>query len=321
MESYYIQWAINKLLEERYKVNITTPDIIQDNPWSTVYRFATDRGFVFLKKVPPALSIEPRIINILHNKFRAHVPKIIAINNEQHCFLMHDAGIQLHKYFKDNFKMEILIQTVQEYVALQINSSKNINLFLDIGVPDWRLEKLPTLYNNLIAEESLLIDDGLTKDELIQLRKLEPKLSSICEKLSQYKINETFCHADYHDKNILIDTDTLQTTLIDLGEVLITHPFFSFLNCFYRAKQNFLLSDSQYQQLQLECFKPWLEFETQENLFEIFGIIQQCWSIHAVLGEFRLLNSVDPLAFQTLRRQGRLANNLRYWIQSGIKYL
>jgi hypothetical protein len=162
-----------------------------------------------------------------------------------------------------------------------------------------------------------LIDDGLSHDELIKLKKLQPKIFSICEKLSNYKIKETFCHADFQDKNVLIDINTHQVIVIDLGEVVITHPFFSFLNCIYRAMENFSLTRLEYQQLQLSCFKPWLTIESQENLLEILAIIQQCWSIHSVLGEFRLINSVDSTEFHKLRRQGRLANNLRYWINQG----
>ena len=80
------------------------------------------------------------------------------------------------------------------------------------------------------------MNDGLSEDEFIILNKLKPKLISICEKLSKYKIKETFGHADFHDKNILIDTANQRTTLIDLGEVVITHPFFSFRNCLYMVK-------------------------------------------------------------------------------------
>jgi hypothetical protein len=316
MDNSPILWAINILNDHGYQIHTSSPEIIQSTPWSEVYRFKTNQGFVFLKKVPPALFIEPKIINVLHKEFHANVPQIIADNDEQHCFLMHDAGIQLHNYFKENFQTDILIQAMQNYTTLQIPIMipDRIELFLNMGVPDWRLEKLPKLYQDLIAHEILLIDDGLSNDELKQLQRLEPKLFSICERLSQYKIKETFGHADFHDKNILINTHTGQTTLIDLGEVVITHPFFSFLNCLHRAKENFSLTDKQYQQLQLACFKPWLALDTEEHLFEILAIIQQCWSIHSVLGEFRLMNSVDQAAFQKLRRQGRLARNLRYWI-------
>lgn len=310
-----ITWAIKILNDSGYQTDISIPEIVQNTPWSVVYRFKTNKGFFFLKKVPSALFIEPEIINMLHKEFNATVPYLLAVNHENHCFLMQDAGIRLHDYFKDKFQSEILIKTMQDYAILQIKTLNKIDLFLDSGVPDWRLPKLPKLYQALVAQEDLLTGDGLSNDELNKLKNLEPKLSFICDKLSQYKIKETFGHADFHDKNILINVDTNQTTIIDLGEVIITHPFFSFLNCLHRAKENFSLSNDQYQDLQRICFKPWLGLDTQEHLFEILSLIEQCWPIHSVLGELRLMNSVDQSSFQELRRQGRLARNLRHWIE------
>lgn len=315
MDNTCIEWAIHTLKNNGYQVDTPTPETIQNTPWSEVSRLHTNKGFIFLKKVPRALSIEPKIILILHKEFHANVPHLVAVNHEQLCFLMHDAGIPLYEYFKESFQANILVETMRDYIMLQIMTLDRVELFLALGVPDWRIEKLPKLYQDLIAQEDLLIDDGLSKDELTTLKRLEPKLCSICEKLSHYKIKETFGHGDFHDKNILINVHTKKTTFLDLGEVVITHPFFSFLNCLHRAKENFSLSNSQYQQLQLACFKPWLALETAEHLFEILNLIQQCWSIHSALGEFRLMNSVDQAAFEKLHRQGRLARNLRHWLR------
>lgn len=309
-----LQWAVDVLSANGYKILIPSPDIIQKTPWSTVYRFSTDRGFVFLKDVPQALSLEPKVIDILRKEFNAPVPQLIANNPDEHCFLMQDAGIKLHEYFKENLQIDLLGDALQDYAELQIKASTRIQLFLDAGVPDWRLDKLPEQYSDLIVQDELLIGNGLTKEDLVKLKNLEPALLSICEKLSRYKIRDTFGHADFHDKNILIQPDTHQATVIDLGEVVITHPFFSLHNCLYMAKENFSLSDEQYQKLQRDSLKPWLALETQENLMEIFTLINQCWSIHAVLGELRLMNSVEKSAFQKLHRQGRISKKLRYWI-------
>lgn len=314
MDNSHIQWAINILYENGYQIYSVTPEIIQDNPWSIVCRFETDKGFIFLKKVPKALSLEPKIINILFNEYNANVPFIIGENLEQHCFLMRDAGIALHGYLKLDFCADIFIQMMNEYTKLQVTISNKIQPFLELGVPDWRLEKLPDLYQYLIDQKGLLLDDGLTQEELKKLKNLEQKFISICKQLSNYNIKDTFGHADFHDKNVLIDINSKKTTLIDLGEVVITHPFFSFLNCIYRVKGNFLLSDKPYQELQIACLKPWLELETQDRLFEILSLIQQCWSIHSALGEFRLIKSIDEHAFQILRRQGRLSRYLRHWL-------
>ncbi|MHB1948215.1 MAG: aminoglycoside phosphotransferase family protein [Gammaproteobacteria bacterium] len=311
----HILWANKKLDEMGYTILNPSPKLIQNTQWSEVTRFETDKGFIFLKLTPPNLSIEIKIIDILQKKFHASVPTLIAKNLEEHCFLMQDAGIQLNKYFKDNFQPEILIQTVRDYSTFQISTIDSIDFFLQEGLPDWRIEKLPALYHDLIAHENLLISDGLSKDELIILKKLEPKLISICEKLSGYKIKDTFGHADFHDKNIVINPNTLETTMIDLGEVVITHPFFSFLQCLHMAKENFSISDSQYRELTIACFEPWLYLETEEHLFEILTLIHQCWSIHAVMGEFRLINSVSSKNAEELLKQGRLSDKLRHWLR------
>ena len=199
MNNAYIQWAMSALNEKGFRVDAATPDVIQNNPWSIVSRFKTDQGFVFLKKTPSALSLEPKVINLLHVEFQANSPVVIAENHALNCFLMRDAGIPLHDYFKQHFDADILIQTMHAYTKLQISATNQIQRFFDLGVPDWRLEKLPTLYRDFISHESLLLDDGLSKDDLIKLRKLESTLVSLCEQLARYKIKDTFGHADFHD--------------------------------------------------------------------------------------------------------------------------
>src|SRR3990167_2514579 len=81
---------------------------------------------------------------------------------------------------------------------------------------------------------------------------------------------------------------------------------------YYMAKENFAIPDDQYRGLQEACFKNWLQFESSKRLFEILSIIGQCWSIHSVLGEYRLMQSVDPISFQKLKRDGRLTRNFRH---------
>jgi aminoglycoside/choline kinase family phosphotransferase len=315
MNSPHIQWAIETLNSSGYRLENTNPEIILETAWSQVYRFLTNRGFVYLKKVPPALWLEVNVIELLQEQFYAPVPHILAQNQENHCFMMRDAGVPVHDFFKQEFNANVLIEAMQHYAMLQLNCADKIELFLNLGVPDWRLSQLPNLYQQLLGEEKLLLEDGLSPQELKILHHLDSKLLSICEQLAQYKIPDTFGHADFHDKNILVNPQTCQITLIDLGEVVITHPFFSFVDCLYRATEHLKLSHPQYRELQEACFKKWLSIESSVRLFEIITIIQQCWSIHAVLGEYRLLKSVDPIASMQLCRKGRFAGKLRIWIE------
>ncbi|MBY0545419.1 MAG: aminoglycoside phosphotransferase family protein, partial [Gammaproteobacteria bacterium] len=99
-EKLHVQWAIHTLKEKGYRIQDTTPEKIQCTPWSEVCRFITDQGIIYLKKVPSALSLESEVIKILHEKFHANVPQIIAENQEQNCFLMLDSGVRLYDFFK-----------------------------------------------------------------------------------------------------------------------------------------------------------------------------------------------------------------------------
>src|SRR5579862_292567 len=191
MNHMHIQWARSILENKGYQVPSNAPDVIQDNPWSTVYRFKTKQGYIFLKKIPPALSLEANIIKLLHSKFHANVPTIIADNPEFNCFLINDAGIQLHQYFKQHFNTEIFIKTMQAYAELQISVTTNTQQFFDLGVPDWRLEKIPSLYDDFIKQESLLLEDGLIKADLLKLKKLKLRLVFLCERLAAYNIKDT----------------------------------------------------------------------------------------------------------------------------------
>jgi aminoglycoside phosphotransferase (APT) family kinase protein len=53
--------------------------------------------------------------------------------------------------------------------------------------------------------------------------------------LSQYAIKDTIVQPDFNTNNILINPDPKKLTFIDLGEIAITHPFFSLLNFLYQA--------------------------------------------------------------------------------------
>ncbi len=57
---------------------------------------------------------------------------------------------------------------------------------------------------------------------------LLPKASILCKKLSDYSIKQTIVQPDFNDNNTLIDNVSNITT-IDLGEIVISHPFFSLL--------------------------------------------------------------------------------------------
>lgn len=314
--SEMMQWADEYFSSHAYVI-IKPSELIQKTPWSSVTRFSTDKGFIFLKQTPPALSLEPAVTKILYNQLHANVPIVIAFNESLHCFLMKDAGNPLRETLKLHFDGNLLCQAIKTYTEIQYASSEHINLFLDLGVPDWRLDKLPTLYGAFIKEEKCLIDDGLTTEELNTLQKLQPKFKHLCVQLSEYNIPETLDHCDFHDNNILISSDKNKITIIDLGETVISHPFFSLINCLRNAMFRYLLNkmDQPYIDIKQACLERWTRFDSKTNLSDAFLLAEKLWFIYESLGQYRLMTSCDPEGFQSLGRRGRLIIGLKEFIK------
>lgn len=309
-----ISWAFTILQDLGYRIQNPVPEVILKTPWSSVYRFDTDQGSIYLKQVPPGLSKEPQVIHLLQETCGASVPLVIANNPQLHCFLMQDAGMTLREYFKQGFNADLLLTAVCNYIAVQRKSISHLDRLLNLDASDWRIANLPACYTLLINQKDLLIADGLTDAEIKQLLLLNPKLVSLCEQLSQYPISDTFSHNDFHDNNLLIDPKTQKITLVDLGEIAVTHPFFSLLNILNQVKEKHALPEEVYQHLQLQALQPWLDFAPPDQLLAAMSLIQQCWPVHRALTEYRLLTSIEATSASQLLGQGRFFKHLRVWL-------
>ncbi|MDX1901150.1 MAG: phosphotransferase [Gammaproteobacteria bacterium] len=308
------QWGREYLLSNGYTLKNNVPEIVQQTPWSYVIRFVTTDGYIYLKHTPEQLALEAKIIQILHDRFHAHVPEVIAHSGELNCFLMKDAGKSLRSILKLKFDEDLLCRAIVQFTSLQLAVADDVNVFLNIGVPDWRLNKLPGLYEELISQKELLIADGLTEIELDELEKLIPTVSSLCQKLSQYSIKPTIVQPDFNDNNNLIE-DTSQTiTLIDVGEIVISHPFFSLINCLYVMKKHHGLKDEDASYLKIKdaCLENFIHFESKKRLLDAFPIAEKLLLIYGALSSYRLMVACDQSKFTpAFQRHGRPSQPLK----------
>lgn len=311
-----MEWAKASLLSKGYVIT-TTPEVIQSTPWSNVTRFSTSTCNIYLKQMPPALSLEADIMQILYDQFHANVPIVIDINKALHCFLMKESGAPLRTVLKNDFQVDLLCQAIKKYTYIQYKTAVHITTFLELGVPDWRLEKLSTLYLQLIHQNELLKQDGMNINDLNTLHELHPKFVSLCEALASYNIPETLDNCDFHDGNVLID-QFQQLTLIDWGETVITHPFFSLIRCLNQAKRHYALkeTDKSYIELRNTCFQhPLLNAAVKNNFLDFFQLAKRIWPVYEALGFHRLLMSTDANAVKSLSANaGRLTRHLQEFI-------
>lgn len=286
-----IQWGTNYLSSHGYTLKSQLPENVQNTPWSYIIRFATSHGYIYLKHTPKLLALEAVIIQILHDQFHTSVPEVIAYNVELDCFLMKDAGKPLRQILKKEFNAELLSKAIDQFTSLQLAVADHVEVFLDIGVPDWRLNKLPDLYKEVLSQKDLLIAEGLSEIEISELTSLLPKVSHLCKKLSQYSIQQTIVQPDFNDNNTLIDDTSQKITTIDLGEISISHPFFSLLNCLQQIKKYHALTnhDDIYVKIKETCFKNYMSFMSQKHFLDSFEIAEILWIVYGILCQYRLM--------------------------------
>ncbi len=287
-----IQWGCKCLTSLGYTLKSSLPENVLNTPWSYLIRFETSDGYIYLKHTPELFALEPKIIQVLHDQFHATVPTVIAHNTELNCFLMKDAGRSLREILKNKFDEALLCRAIEQFTSLQIAAADRVEVFLEIGVPDYRLDKLPDLYKELISHNDLLIADGLSEAEISQLEELLPKIFNLCQKLSGYSIKQTIVQPDFNDNNTLIDDESQAITIIDLGEIVISHPFFSLLNCLEQIKKHHRLTDKDdvYLRIKDACFKNYLNFfESQEQLSDAIAMAQLLHLVYGISYQYRFM--------------------------------
>lgn len=307
-----VEWAVKYLSSHGYTLKCSQPEAVQKKTWSYVIRFVTTNGYIYLKQTPRLIALEPIITSILHDQFHASVPEVIAHNSELNCFLMKDAGSPLRKMLKMQFDVELLCKGIDQFTSLQLKVANHIDLLIEAGVPDWRLNKLPDLFAKFLSQKDILIADGLSEKEIGELEDLLPKVANLCKKLADYSIKQSIAQPDFSDNNLLVD-DMLNITLVDLGEIVISHPFFSLINCLKQVKKHYALidKDDTYLMIMRACLKNYMNDESKEHLQDAFMVAEILWFVYWALANYRLMVACGEeklMVFQPGRIAGELKN-------------
>lgn len=309
-----LQWAEHVLAS-----NIVAHQIVVETPWSVVYKIETTQCVVYLKQVPKALFLEPDILAFLHHHGCKNIPELIAIDPELHCFLTKSCGnVALRDLFKRKVDFPLLKIGIHSYTTIQRQLENKMQLTSALGIPDWRLNKFTSLYSELISQDKLLLDDGLAEEEINQLHLLHPTCQQLCDILSNHDIPETFSHSDFQENNMLLDEKTGSINIIDWGEAVIAHPFFSLNGCLWNLTyfNELKPTDSMYRKIQSECIVPWLNLYDEKTLLELLNIANQLLGIYAGLEYERLYVATQNNPTRTIRQEkrGSIAGCLRSFL-------
>ena len=272
------------MLAQRGERLLGESETIRAHPWSTVTRFATDTGDVYLKEVAPPFAIELALLPVLFEWFPGKVPEFLAIDFVQRRLLMADAGVPLRVSLKARFETAPLAAALALCAEIQHGTIERVETLLLLDLADWRPARLPALYRSLLDDVP-----GLEAAEIDGLRVLAPRVEALCMRLAGYGVPETIEHCDFHDNNVLIQDGGM--TIADWGDAVVSHPFFSLASCLDSAGWNHGLTDAESGPLVDAYLAVWSSFGTRERLIEAAHLARRLRAIHVALNFRRVVDS------------------------------
>lgn len=196
--------------------------------WSTVMTVPANNGILYFKASASIFAHETALTDYLA-RFRPEIfPELLATDTRRHWMLMRDAGTPLRHFIRTEKSIARWKDVLPLYVDIQKEMAERTIHLLALGVMDRRLAKLPTMFENLIVDESAMLldqEESLTSEEYARLKDFGPEFARMCEKLASFGIPETIHHDDFHDGNIFVRNERI--TFTDWGESAVTHPFFT----------------------------------------------------------------------------------------------
>jgi thiamine kinase-like enzyme len=257
-----------------------------------VIRFLTSTGCFYLKQTPADLFIEPAVIQAIQKNIQdSPTPTMLSKNHELNCFLMKSCGDHsLRTKFNGTIDTELLIKGLHSYINILRSFEQNQSTLQAIGVPDWRLNRLPQLYIELLEKKDVLQDEGLTDDELDKLMRLVPTIKSICEFLMMQKVKETLVNGDFNENNLIMNEETQQLSIIDWGESVISHPFFSIASHLRATARRYELelNGQLLENIKQNCLSCWSDVANINELEIIYQNILRLLPVFSSLGIYRL---------------------------------
>ena len=224
-------------------------EVVHEAPWSTVLRVPLDLGIAWFKACAPVQAFEPRLSADLFARWPDRVGEVLAHDDERAWLLVADAGTSLRSVGNPP---ETWLAALPLYAELQRGEAGHAAEHLAHGVPDLRVETLPTHYEDLVRR-----DLPLAPEEIAALRRFTPRFSDLCAELSALDLPETIQHDDLHHANLYLRDE--QRRFLDWGDSSIAHPFFSLVVVFrFLDEVNALPpSDPWYQRLRDAYLEPW----------------------------------------------------------------
>lgn len=273
--------------------------------WSTVMRIPSSAGMLYFKATAGETIYEAALTQKLVTWFPDCTPELVSVDVPRGWMLMRDGGAPLRASIRPAKDVMPWEPVISRYAELQIGLAAHVDEMVALGIPDHRLNMLPTLYAQLLTgEDSLMIDQekGLSSTDFQRLQTLKTRFETICSGLTMFRIPESLNQGDFHDGNVLIKNGRI--TFFDWGDADVTHPFVSLRTFFVSMEIALQLDDyapptPEMIALLDRYLKPWERFATKDRLLQAYKLSRPVASIVKALAWHNSITKMDT----TLRQE------------------
>jgi hypothetical protein len=254
-------------------------------PWSTVLRIPTTDGDLYFKASAPVQAFEVPLLALFSDEFADRLPEVLAYDVGRAWMLMRDAGVPLREVVKTRRDVHHWLTTVPLYAEVQIAAATRVRELLALGVPDLRLERLPDVFEELVARADV------SAAERTALHDARPRLAALCDELSQDGIPQTLQHNDLHFNNVLVRDG--RHRIFDWGDSSISHPFQTMRVTIAFLKWTLGISgDDEIDHLVRDAYlEPWSGYGARSALLRSFDVARVVGGVSDVLTEDRVVTA------------------------------
>ncbi len=260
-------WVASRL--ERIGARVTGPAETRTRPWSAVRHVPTTRGMVHLKATASAMADDAVLSPLLAGLRPDLVLAPLAVEPGRRWMLLPDGGARLRDARSGAGWVATWMALLPRYAELQIATRPLVAELLTAGALDRRLDRLPALIEDLLADDVALGaggPDGLTDAEIRALLALMPRLRAACGRLRDSGLGDTIQHDDLHDGNVVIGERSAH--IIDWGDAAVAHPLGTLLVTLNSAADHLGLPDDapDVSRLADAYFEPWTVYLAADRL-------------------------------------------------------
>lgn len=242
------------------------------SPHFSLIKFETQIGEpVWFKAVGEPNVREYAITTNLARNWPEWFPVVLGVWPKWNAWFMEDAGKAL---LDSEPSFSLWEQAVLKLARLQLATIHDTSKFLGFGCKDRRLEvlcdELDAFFNaiSIFMKQQLKSPPPVLGDD--DLQSLKYYIRDLFNQLSQIGIPCSFGHGDFGPHNIVHGKRGI--VFIDLAEVCITHPFFTFqylVDCFQRMNQD---RPHEAQELRDHYLRLWDQYAPRPTLIHTLKI-------------------------------------------------